>query len=123
VFINNLDVQAELVTVQKVRGRYEAGLDCAKHPRQGSLKREPKQDDRMGKIMGNVLYIKKCMVMYYGQRNQENNYHMDGESRSYKKGGGHWSTGVKQPESRSPVCQGSTDGKHCARAAVRSLSF
>jgi hypothetical protein len=55
VFINNLDVQTELVTVQKVRGRYEAGLDCAKHPRLGSLTREPKQDDRMGKNVGNAL--------------------------------------------------------------------
>jgi ribonuclease P/MRP protein subunit RPP40 len=31
------------------------------------------------RVWGMSFNIKKCMVMHYGQRNQQNDYYMDGE--------------------------------------------
>jgi hypothetical protein len=80
IFINILDVQAELVTVlKKFADDIKLGHvvkcenDC--HALQETLDKMTEWVDTWGMSFN----TKKCMVMHYGQRNEENPYYMAGE--------------------------------------------
>jgi hypothetical protein len=110
VFINNLDVQAALVTiVRKFADDTKLGqvvkTDRDSEVLQNSLDKLTAWADTWGMSFN----VKKCVVMHFGHNNPKRPYYMNGEQLLTTKEERHLNIGERHHETLCTVCQGSKD--------------